>query len=278
MICKVIRLCDHFKNKLIGKNATLTVYGRDNSPEIDSERRYPAVLICPGGGYEFTSDREAEPVALAFLNRGYTTAVLRYSVVPIRYPAQLIEVAAAMMLLRRRKDWYIDTEKIAVCGFSAGGHLAASLGVFWNDPVITDELRPGEHENRPDAMILSYPVISAGPNAHRGSFNNLLGKNPDPALLPKLSLENAVSQETVPAFIWHTADDKTVPVENAFLMAAALKKASVPFELHIYQNGVHGLSLCDSSTAAPDAHAFVNPHTATWLGLADEWLKGIWGS
>lgn len=249
----------------------LTVYCPENSPEIDPKRKRASILICPGGGYTFTSDREAEPIALNFVSRGYNAFVLRYSVAPARYPTALLEVSAAMALIRSRaEEWNVRKDAVIVCGFSAGGHLGCSLGAFWNEPFIEQTLGIEHGQNRPDGMILCYPVITSGPFAHRGSFDNLVADGGD-ELLSKVSLEHRVGGQTPPAFIWHTFDDEAVPVENSLLLASALRKAEVPFELHIYPTGVHGLSLCNDLTSRkPEQN---NPHAATWFKLCDQWLR-----
>ena len=275
MIYEILKLQDHFPSSLVGYSSTLTVYSRENSPEIDPNRKYPTVLICPGGGYGMTSDREAEPVALAFLNRGYTAAVLRYSPSPARYPVQLTEVVAAMALLKRSSNWNIDTKKISVCGFSAGGHLAASLGTMWDDQAVCDDLKISAFESKPCAMVLSYPVITSGEHAHRGSFDNLLGTEPNSALLHKLSLENAVTPKTCPAFIWHTANDDAVPVQNAFLLASALQKSNVKYELHIFESGPHGMSLANVTSTNPAHTVMADGNIAVWFDLAVNWLDRI---
>jgi len=244
--------------------AELTIYARDNSPEIDPARRYPAVLICPGGGYGMCSDREAEPVALPFLAAGCTAAVLRYSVAPARHPTQLHEAAAAMAYLREHADeFHIDPARIFVCGFSAGGHLAAMLGCLWHET-------PQGELARPTGIILSYPVISGGKYAHRGSFENLTGG--DAALTEALSLEKRVDERTAPAFIWTTADDGAVPAMNSILMAQALAEKKIPYALHIFPQGVHGLSMADELTAPAGCAAMVNSHAAQWFSLAVEWV------
>ena len=244
--------------------AILTVYARDNSPEIDPERRYPAVLILPGGGYGFCSDREAEPVALAFLAAGCTAAVLRYSVAPAQHPTQLHEAAAAMAYLREHADTYhIDPARVFVCGFSAGGHLAAMLGCLWHET-------PQGELARPTGMILSYPVISGGEYAHRGSFENLTGGNA--ALTEALSMEKRVDERTAPAFIWTTADDGAVPAMNSILMAQALAEQGISYALHIFPHGAHGLSMVDELTAPAGCATMVNSQVAQWFPLAVEWI------
>jgi len=245
--------------------ARLTVYARDNSPEIDPKRRYPTVLICPGGGYGFCSDREAEPVALPFLAAGCTAAVLRYSIAPARHPAQLHEAATAMAYLREHADEYrIDPARVFACGFSAGGHLAAMLGCLWHET-------PQDNLARPTGMILCYPVISGGEYAHRGSFENLTGG--DTALTEALSLEKRVDERTVPAFIWTTADDGAVPAMNSILMAQALAAQGIPYSLHIFPQGVHGLSMADELTAPAGCAAMFNSQAARWFSLAVEWIR-----
>jgi len=243
---------------------------------LEGMKRRAAVLICPGGGYGFLSPREAEPIALQFNAAGYHAFILRYSVAPRRHPLPLLDVSRAMCLLRGMADsWKIHSGRIALCGFSAGGHLAASLGVFWDKPVSLGApgIEPGM--NRPDALILSYPVITSGPFAHRGSFENLLGPGAGAAALEALSLELRVSRNTPPAFIWHTYADTAVPLENSLLFAGALRAAGVPFELHVYPDGEHGLSLATEETS--DERREPNPHVASWMYLCLEWLAELFG-
>ncbi len=241
---------------------------------LDGPKTRGAVLICPGGGYGFTSEREAEPIALQFNAAGYHAFVVYYSVAPRRHPQPLLDVSRAMCIIRENAEkWRVHPEKIAVCGFSAGGHLAASLGVFWQQSYLQNADGIQNSLNRPDALILCYPVITSGSYAHRGSFDNLLGENPSQALLDEMSLEHQVNDQTPPAFIWHTFNDNAVPVENSLLFASELRAHGVPFELHIYPEGSHGLSLATEET--DDGSMGIHPHVATWIGLCTEWLRQI---
>ncbi|HHU79535.1 MAG: alpha/beta hydrolase [Caldicoprobacterales bacterium] len=260
--------------------STLTTYVPDYSPEMAHHDKRPAVLICPGGGYQFTSDREAEPIAIRFAAAGFHAFVLRYRTSPSRHPAPLLDLSRAMWIIRENAGkWHLDPDRIAVCGFSAGGHLAGSLGVFWQQDWIREAIGMPHGMNRPNAQILSYPVITSGQHAHRGSFENLLGGDASEEMLKSMSLEHHVNKETPPTFLWHTFNDQAVPVENSLLIANALRQQGVPFELHIYPEGVHGLSLCDKETAGGygEAAEWINPHAATWFSLCVEWLNGLWG-
>ena len=257
-----------------GKVVSFTGYILENSAEYCRDRKRPAVLICPGGGYAFTSDREATPIAMSFLAAGISAFVLRYSCAPdgVRFPTQLCEAAAAMKVIRSHAaEWNLDEKRIAVCGFSAGGHLAASLGVFWNSDLLKDRGLGGE-SCRPDAMVLSYPVITSGPKAHRGSFENLLGDQAnDETMLTLTSLEKQVTADTPPAFLWHTRTDATVPVMNSLLYVQALTEHNVPFAMHIYPTGYHGLSTADEQTN--DSLEPAAAHAHDWLDALMKWLK-----
>lgn len=253
--------------------------GEDFRPTLDTyvlegTRQRGAVLICPGGGYEFTSPREAEPIALQFNAAGFHAFVVYYSVAPQRHPQPLLDVSRAMVILRENAaPWNIDAAKIAVCGFSAGGHLAASLGVHWSQAYLQNHAGMVPGMNRPAALILCYPVITAGRFAHRGSFDNLLGPQASPELRDEMSLERQVNSGTPPAFIWHTYDDALVPVENSLLFANALREQGVPFELHIYPAGPHGLSLATAETEEDGMG--VHPHVASWMKSCLEWLTEL---
>jgi acetyl esterase/lipase len=234
------------------------------------------VLICPGGGYGFVSYRESEPIALAFIAQGFNAFVLTYEVAPVvKHPQPLLDASRAMCIIRENAEkWSTDIDKIAVCGFSAGGHLAASLGVFWQEKYLQEMLHIPEGMNKPNAMILSYPVITSQQGlAHRGSFYNLLGMDLDETIYETMSLEKYVSKNTPPAFIWHTFADSCVPVDNSLLFVQSMKNNNIPFEMHIFPEGNHGLSLCDERTGNEDT--LENRHAGKWFDLCVEWLKNF---
>lgn len=267
MISKTIRIWDDVDQPLDSRHffPTLITY------ILDGGKKRSAVLICPGGGYGSCSEREAEPIAIQFNAAGFHAFVLYYSVSPEKHPQPLLDVSRSMCILRKNADaWNIYTDQIAVCGFSAGAHLAASLGVHWAKPYIMNVPGIEKGMNYPNALILCYPVITSGQFSHQESFKNLLGADAGKELLHELSLEHQINEKTPPVFIWHTYNDKSVPVENSLLFAQGLRNMDVPFELHIYHDGPHGLSLATEETMEKDIG--VNPHAATWFSLCTEWL------
>lgn len=244
----------------------LETYLTDNRA-VEPERRRPLVLIFPGGAYAYRSDREAEPVALRLLSLGIQSVVVRYSVAPARYPKALEEAAEAVSYARARaEEWLCDPHRIAVLGFSAGGHAAAHIALKWHT-------LPQQKDCRPDAMILAYPVITSGEYAHRGSIENLLGDAYE-SLKDEVSLEHFVREDTPPVFLWHTREDGSVPVENSLLMAQALSRQGVSFELHIWQRGEHGLSLA-SDQVYPSGADRIRPECQEWIDLAARWLRQL---
>ena len=254
---------------------SMQAYIIENNDEIDRNRRRPMLVICPGGAYGFKSFREAEPVALRMMALGYNACVLDYSVAPMDFPAAFLDLCEAVYYIRKHaKELNSDPDKIVACGFSAGGHLAASLGVWWDSGMVERHLPYGREDVRPNALLLGYPVISSGKFAHQGSIANLLGgKYGISQLMDKASLEKNVSASTPPTFIWHTADDDCVPVQNTLLFTSALAEHGVPFESHIFRSGCHGLSLASRESAGTPA--LVEDDVAIWPELFKKFLDGL---
>lgn len=259
--------------------ATLTSYVVSNTPELKLTPRR-TVIVCPGGGYHFLSDREAEPIVMQFLQAGFNAFLLRYSIEPNAGGfAPLIEAAKAIKYVRENAERYnTDPDKIFIAGFSAGGHLACSAGTLWNIPEVRDAVgvtagEAPEGINRPNGMILSYPVITGGDKAHKRSIKNVAGHEElTEEDIATFSLERRVDATTAPAFIWHTFTDTVVPVENSLMFASALTAHKVPFELHIYPEGPHGLALCNEFTRA-GRDTTIYPHNEGWVDLAIRWVK-----
>jgi acetyl esterase/lipase len=258
----------------LSQTAEFYGYIPDNSEEIEPSRVRPTILICPGGGYSMTSDREAEPVALDFLARGYNAFILRYSVAPARYPVALVETATAMKLIRdNAKAWHVDENKVIIAGFSAGGHLAANFATSWDRDLVTEHGFKAA-EIKPNGLFLGYAVISDGKEGHAESFKNLLGdKYGDKALMDKVSIEKQVTATTPPTFLWHTVTDDVVPVENSLLFASALKAHGVSFEMHLFPKGGHGLSLATPQTAIASNGYGNEPTISVWADLFATWVN-----
>lgn len=222
------------------------------------------IVVCPGGGYVAHADYEGEPVARWLNAIGIHAVVLRYRVQPYRYPAALLDVQRAIRYARHHAEaWGIDGGKIGVLGFSAGGHLSASASTLFDggSPAADDPI--DRHSSRPDAAILCYPVITTNPPyGNAGCVRTLLGDHPDPEELRMNCCEEKVTAQTPPTFLWHTADDEAVHVQNSLLYADALSRAQVPFDLHIYQSGPHGMAL-----------ALDDEHVANWKSACEQWLK-----
>ncbi len=262
-----------FRVEAFGEEAALTTYFLDNYESIDPTRIRPVVLICPGGAYQKTSDREAEGVAIQMCAKGFHACVLRYSVAPARFPTALVQLAKSVAWLRDHGEKYhLDRNRLIVCGFSAGGHLAASLGVFWNRAFLWKQAGTSREQIRPDRLLLCYPVITSGEFAHEGSFQNLLGEEASEEQIREQSLELQVHADMPQTFLWHTVSDGTVPVENSMLFASSLRKAGIPFEMHLYSQGGHGLSLGTEETDSDD-RSCVEEAVQSWVTLAADWIN-----
>src|SRR5262245_35794691 len=223
-----------------------------------------AIVVCPGGGYARLAPHEGHDVAVWLNSIGVTAVVLKYRLGP-RYghPAMMQDVLRAIRFTRHKAaEWKIDPNRVGVMGFSAGGHLASTAATHFDlgDPKLSDPI--DRLSSRPDVAILCYPVITmTDSHTHKGSAQNLLGARPLEEMIELMSNEKQVTGKTPPTFLFHTEDDAAVPVENSLLFASALRKAKVPYELHIYEHGRHGVGL------APN-----DPALSTWPKLLENWL------
>lgn len=237
------------------------------------------MLICPGGAYAYCSAREAEPIARAYMARGYNTAILYYTCkqkADTLYDAEKdvskphLEVAKSICIIRdNAEEWHVDPEKIAVIGFSAGGHLAGCASILWNDERLLAALNCPEGYNKPNAAILCYPVVTMGENTHAGTRDNLLGDHKTEENLERYSLEKQV-RDTCPTFIVHARNDGGVSVHNAINLASALVKSGASCEVHIIPQGGHGFSLAEREVVPrPDRYV------SRWLSWSIDWLETI---
>lgn len=283
---------------------TLTAYILDDSPEMLNGTKRPAVLVCPGGAYMFTSDREADPVAIRFAAMGYHAFVLRYSVYSnsgIRfpmpgtspayqksvYPGPTREIGMAMLLIRSHaEEWHVDMDRIILNGGSAGANNCAEFAVHYADEDLCSAIGAKPEEIRPAGAVLAYGVYDyvlmqktlekigdQGRIEQNRGFNLAAFGDPDPSeeTLVKASPIHFISEHTPPMFLWATREDNTVPVDQTLAMALAMEAAGVPCETHIFENGDHGLSTADQSAA--QAKEQIRPDVAVWMSLAETWLQ-----
>lgn len=265
MICKTISL----------PHCEMTAYLPDLVADPDVRRT--SILIAPGGGYTHRSQREGEPIALVFAAMGCNAFVVSYRVAPDVYPCAVQDLACAVAHVRAHAaEYHAAPDRIALCGFSAGGHAVGELGVRWHEEGLFAPLHLRSEDVRPNALILCYPVITAGGAAHRGSFRNLTGTE-DIAAHQAHSLEALVTPDTPPTFLWHTWTDAAVPVENTLLMALSLRRCGVPAEVHVFPRGGHGAALGNEVTRIPgqDERKLL-PEVQGWPELAMRFLRQCW--
>jgi acetyl esterase/lipase len=225
-----------------------------------------AVIVCPGGGYVHLSmEKEGSDVARWWNSLGVTAFVLKYRLGPkYRHPIELGDAQRAIRTVRARaSEWGVRPDRVGIMGFSAGGHLTSSAGTHFDagKPEAADAIE--RQSCRPDFLVLGYPVVSFTQNVHQGSKRALLGDNPDPKLVESLSNELQVTAQTPPTFLFHTSNDQTVPVENSVMFYLALRKAGVPAEMHVYENGPHGVGLAPTDEAL-----------SSWPARLADWMRG----
>lgn len=254
-------------------HVTLTTYVADEAYEPRD-----AILIIPGGAYQSVcADREGEPIAFRFLAAGVNAFVLNYTISdgsndPLNLQP-LRDASMAMTYIRRNAERYhVNPKRVFAIGFSAGGHLTASLGTLWHLPELQQMLPEAGDMNRPEGVLLCYPVLTMGEYSESTTRRHLT--NDDPVLCERFSIEKHVDGRSSPAFIMHTATDQAVPVENALLTAEAYAAAGVTYELHIYPRGIHGVALADKTTWRGVAE-WVDPAAATWVDSALRWMERI---
>ena len=251
-------------------DAVLEAYLHTPHTELQIGKR-KAIIVCPGGGYTSLSEREGEPIALQYFAAGLNAFVLRYSIKEkaANY-TPLIEACLAIKYLRDHADeLYVDPDNIFIIGFSAGGHLAAWAGTMWHCPQISAHLGGADPEIcKPTATLPCYPVISNDFN----SRSLAILSNGQAEATQNFSLERLVDERTAPAFLWHTAEDAMVPVMHSVLYASALAKHSIPFELHIFPKGPHGLALCNKETWVGKP-MYDSPYVEPWLSMSIRWIN-----
>ncbi len=248
------------------KRVPLTGYIHDYNEDSMLKNIRSAMVILPGGGYEKLSPREKDPVAIYYFEKGFNTFILDYSINDDAKDLNpLLEVSDALFQIREKASvFFVNPTEIAIIGFSAGAHLAASISTLYNHPKLVELTKIDNGLNSPDATILCYPVISMGKYAHQGSKEKVT--NNDPQLIELLSLENQVTKDTPPTFIWHTQDDELVDINNSLLYVNQLIKNNVPCEYHLFPNGEHGLSMCTNECYK------LNEHCGQWKALSVNWL------
>lgn len=256
-------------------DARLEAYIHDTHAELVIDKR-KAIIVCPGGGYAFLSEREAEPIALSYAAAGLNVFVLRYSLLDKASGyAPLIEACLAIKYIREHcEELKVDPKYVYITGFSAGGHLSAWAGCMWNSPKVTEHLNGADAKIcKPTATLPCYPVITSNPKyGHMGSYDVLVGNCNEEVDETCFSLERYVDKNTSPSFIWHTATDAAVHAMNALLYAEKLCEHGVPFELHIFPCGGHGLALCNKETWIGEP-GLLNPYVEQWVKMAIHWVN-----
>ncbi|MBR1721585.1 MAG: alpha/beta hydrolase, partial [Treponema sp.] len=256
--------------------------------DYNPRKKRPFVLIVPGGSYSHIGIREQEPVAIKMNSLGFHAATLNYTVAPMKFPDALVDLANAVALIRENTEkWNVDSEKIILCGFSAGGHLAASLGAFWNADFLKAYVNQPADKIRPDFLLLCYPVITADERfCHEASIQNVIGSITESdaqkiyASLGKksmrdlVSIEKNITEDFPPTFVWHTVQDEHVSAKNTLLLADALYQAGIEYEYHLFNRGKHALALATEESAKEDG-SHIEQECSLWPELFKNWFIGV---
>lgn len=285
-----------FKEKIDEKGAEAFFYLQEPIMEIDPERKSPVMIIVPGGAYMWVSEREGEPIAAEYYARGFSCVVLKYATegrkffkentypekIPVSvFPNPLVALGLTIAKVRSKAhEWNLDPQRIVVAGFSAGGNLAGQISVFWNEMWLSELTDCQSEMLRPDATILAYPMLDCLKGSERARVNEwvnraMLGNEITETRLREVSPIYHVGNHVPPTFIWHTMEDTFVPVTNSLEYAIKLQENRVPYEMHIYQKGEHGIALGDKRTDSMPDHSQVNSQGATWVELSVGWMKEI---
>lgn len=282
-------------------DVTLTTYLIEDSREMLNGRKRPAILICPGGAYMFCSDREAEPIALRFMAMGYHAFVLRYSVynkgemvdprgeMPLdpdsQYPNAMCDIGAAMLYIRDHgEEWLVDADQVFLSGFSAGAHNSAMYCTQWNSGLLSERFGRPSADFRPAGAVLGYGYYDWAVFREIGEENEMARmlnesvdfayfgtKHPTREQYETASPALHVTKDTPPMFLWTTCGDNILPSQQSMLMGCALAEAGIPYELHIFETGDHGLALADQASAGFQEQ--INGDVAGWIPMAQRWLE-----
>lgn len=272
------------------KDASLTMYIPELISEASGGKERPAVIICPGGAFMGITEKEAEPVALRFLSEGFCAFVLRYSIGAgmAQFPAPFIDAAAAVMLVRESAGRFgIDPDQICICGFSAGGHVAAFLAATWQEDYLSKALKKDAAWFKPNALLLGYPILDLSVLKQKNEvkapelktllemmFSNILGaEQPKEAALKEWNVASRITSRMPPTFLWSTTGDSLIAAEDYRDFISALSTLRIPYEYHMFEKGSHGMSLGDRTVGFSKEEAEGHGNTLKWTELAIDWVR-----
>lgn len=291
----------YFKKEIGENGAKATFYLQEPNKEIDINRKFPVLIIVPGGAYMWTSWREEEPIALEFLSKGFSCVVAEYategldfykenqdySKEPVSaFPNPLVDLSKIIAYVKEHaEEWSLDSESINVIGFSAGGNLTAQLGVYWNTDWLENLVNKSRKSYQPNSICLAYGAPHMAKEVEKDHYKQTksfgghklidyatLGTDQSLERIQMVNMIDKVTKDVPPTFIWHTMEDPYVPVASALRFASQLEEEMVPFELHIFQKGKHGLALADLRTDSKKDRSQSNKQASSWKRLYLGWL------